>query len=182
MAVVCGYAQKRESRLDSIQRLSEVVVVGNVQRSVIPSQQLQGEELQRLNSLSVADALRFFAGVQLKDYGGVGGIKTVNIRSMGTNHVGVFYDGIQLSNAQNGQVDLGMFSLDNMQAISLYNGQKSQIYQSAKDFNSAGSIYMWTRVPEFAKGETFHLKTTLKAALSTLSTRPCSWSSACQTR
>lgn len=163
MAVVCGYAQKRESRLDSIQRLSEVVVVGNGQRSVIPSQQLQGEELQRLNSLSVADALRFFAGVQLKDYGGVGGIKTVNIRSMGTNHVGVFYDGIQLSNAQNGQVDLGMFSLDNMQAISLYNGQKSQIYQSAKDFNSAGSIYMWTRVPEFAKGETFHLKTTLKS-------------------
>ena len=58
----------------------------------------------------MADALRFFAGVQLKDYGGVGGIKTVNIRSMGTNHVGVFYDGIQLSNAQNGQVDLGMFS------------------------------------------------------------------------
>lgn len=162
MAVVCGYAQKRESRLDSIRRLSEVVVVGNGQRSVIPSQQLQGEELQRLNSLSVADALRFFAGVQLKDYGGVGGIKTVNIRSMGTNHVGVFYDGIQLSNAQNGQVDLGMFSLDNMQSVSLYNGQKSQIYQSAKDFNSAGSIYMWTRVPEFAKGETFHLKTTLK--------------------
>ena len=75
--------------------------------------------------------MSLFAGVQLKDYGGVGGIKTVNIRSMGTNHVGVFYDGIQLSNAQNGQVDLGMFSLDNMQAISLYNGQKSQIFQSA---------------------------------------------------
>jgi vitamin B12 transporter len=31
----------------------------------------------------VADALRYFSGLQLKDYGGVGGIKTVNIRSMG---------------------------------------------------------------------------------------------------
>lgn len=132
MAVFTGYAQKHVSRLDSVQRLNEVVVLGNSQRSVIPSQQLKGEELQRLNSLSVADALRFFAGVQLKDYGGVGGIKTVNIRSMGTNHVGVFYDGIQLSNAQNGQVDLGMFSLDNMQAISLYNGQKSQISSRQK--------------------------------------------------
>ena len=155
-------SQSGKSALDSIQHLDELVVVGNDQRSVIPSQQLKGEELRRLNSLSVADALRFFAGVQLKDYGGVGGIKTVNIRSMGTNHVGVFYDGVQLSNAQNGQVDLGMFSLDNMQAISLYNGQKSQIYQSAKDFNSAGSIYLWTRVPEFAEGETYHLKATLK--------------------
>ena len=40
-----------------------------------------------------------FSGVQLKDYGGVGGLKTINIRSMGTNQVGVFYNGIQLGNA-----------------------------------------------------------------------------------
>jgi outer membrane cobalamin receptor len=153
---------KAQSRLDSIQRLKGVVIESKSVRNVIPSQQLQGVELQRLNSLNVADALRYFAGVQLKDYGGVGGIKTVNIRSMGTNHVGVFYDGVQLSNAQNGQVDLGMFSLDNMQAISLYNGQKSQIFQSAKDFSSAGSIYLWTRVPDFSDGHTYHLKATLR--------------------
>lgn len=149
--------------MDSTFHLHEVVVLGEREQDVIPSQQLKGEELRRLNALNVADALRFFAGVQLKDYGGVGGIKTVNIRSMGTNHVGVFYDGIQLSNAQNGQVDLGMYSLDNIQTISLYNGQKSQIYQSAKDFNSAGSIYMWTRRPVWAEGQNMHLKATLKA-------------------
>ena len=88
-------------------------------KEVIPSQKLSGKELQNLNSHTVADALRYFSGVQLKDYGGVGGIKTVNIRSMGTNHMGVFYDGIELSNAQNGQVDLGMYSLDNIEEISL---------------------------------------------------------------
>lgn len=66
--------------------------------------------------------------MQIKDYGGVGGLKTVNIRSMGTNHVGVFYDGIELGNAQNGTVDLGRFSLDNMEAVTLYNGQKSAIF------------------------------------------------------
>ena len=73
---------------------------------------------------NVADALRYFSGIQIKDYGGVGGLKTVNIRSMGTNHVGVFYDGIELGNAQNGTVDLGRFSLDNMESVTLYNGQK----------------------------------------------------------
>jgi vitamin B12 transporter len=160
----CALAQSllAQSRLDSVQRLKAVVIESKAVRNIIPSQQLQGVELQRLNSLNVADALRYFAGVQLKDYGGVGGIKTVNIRSMGTNHVGVFYDGVQLSNAQNGQVDLGMFSLDNMQAISLYNGQKSQIFQSAKDFSSAGSIYLWTRVPDFSDGRTHHLKATVR--------------------
>ncbi|MGM9674283.1 MAG: TonB-dependent receptor [Bacteroidaceae bacterium] len=159
----CGlYAHSGQHVADSVKVIHEVVVRGESQPDIIPSQQLKGEQLGRLNGLNVADALRFFAGVQLKDYGGVGGIKTINIRSMGTNHVGVFYDGIQLSNAQNGQVDLGMFSLDNIQNISLYNGQKSQIYQSAKDFNAAGSIYMWTRRPVFTDSAHYHLKATLK--------------------
>ena len=71
---------------------------------------------------------------------------------MGSHHVGVFYDGIELGNAQNGVVDLGRFSLDNMEVISLYNGQKSAIFQPAKDYSSASAIYMQTRKPLF-KGE-----------------------------
>ena len=113
---------------------------------------LSGKELEKLNVYSVADALRYFSGVQIKDYGGIGGLKTVNIRSMGSHHVGVFYDGIELGNAQNGVVDLGRFSLDNMEVISLYNGQKSAIFQPAKDYSSASAIYMQTRKPLF-KGE-----------------------------
>ena len=144
-------------KLDSIQKINEVIIVGTPvipkYREVIPAQVLKEVDLQRLNSLSVADAIRYFAGVQLKDYGGVGGLKTVNIRSMGTNHMAVFYDGIQLGNAQNGQIDLGRFSLDNMEAVSLYNGQKSEIFQSAKDFGAAGSIYIRTRIPKFEAGK-----------------------------
>jgi len=128
------------------------------QVEVIPAQKLNGEELKRLNSNSIADALRYFSGVQVKDYGGVGGIKTVNIRSMGTNHTGVVYDGVELGNAQNGQIDLGQFSLDNIEELSLYNGQKSEILQPAKDFGSAGSIYIRTRAPKFEQNEKFHLR------------------------
>lgn len=152
-----------QSKLDSLQRLDEVMVTAShLSKEVIPVQQLSGAQLQRLSSYSVADAIRYFSGVQIKDYGGVGGLKTVNIRSMGTNHVGVFYDGIELGNAQNGTVDLGRFSLDNMEAITLYNGQKSNIFQSAKDFGSAGSIYLQSRVPEFAEDETHKVKATFK--------------------
>ncbi len=133
-----------------ITELEEIITFGKKQKeTVIPYQKLSGKELENLNSVSVADALRYFSGVQLKDYGGIGGMKTVNIRGMGSQHVGVFYDGIELGNAQNGTVDLGKFSLDNMESISLYNGQKGQIFQSAKDFGSAGSIYMVTKRPVF---------------------------------
>lgn len=149
---------------DTVLNLTEVVVTARRPADdIIPAQSLSGEALRRLNSNSVADALRYFSGVQVKDYGGVGGIKTVNIRSMGTNHTGVVYDGVELGNAQNGQIDLGQFSLDNMEEISLYNGQKSQILQPAKDFGTAGTIYMRTRAPRFDEGETYHVKAALRA-------------------
>ena len=111
------------AQVDSVNNLQEVLVLGKkVNTEVIKPQTLTSKELKNLNSLNVSDALRYFAGVQIKDYGGIGGIKTVNIRSMGTNHVGVFLDGVQLANVQNGQVDLGQFSLANLESISLYNG------------------------------------------------------------
>lgn len=151
-----------QSKLDSIQPLSEIVITAKTYKEVIPAQKLTGEDLKALNSFSVADAIRYFSGIQVKDYGGVGGLKTVNIRSMGTHHVGVFYDGIQLGNAQNGQIDLGKFSLDNMEEISLFNGQKSEIFQPAKDFGSSGSVYLRSRNPSFGKGKKQNLRATVK--------------------
>lgn len=148
---------------DSVRHISEVVVSSRMSmRQTIPSATLKGEELRRMSSLSVADALRYFSGLQLKDYGGVGGIKTVNIRSMGSNHLGVFYDGIELGNAQNGQIDLGQFSLDNVEEISLYNGQKSAVFQPAVDFGNAGSVYIRTRMPRFADGRRSNLVARVK--------------------
>ena len=113
-----------------VDTLGEVVVTAERIREIVPAQRLSGQQLQRLSSNSIADALRYFSGVQIKDYGGIGGLKTVNVRSLGSQHVGVFYDGIQISNAQNGTVDLGKFSMDNMEVLSVYNGQKSDIFQS----------------------------------------------------
>lgn len=151
-----------QSKLDSLHHLNEVVVTARINKEVIPVQFLSGDKLEKLAAHSVADAIRYFSGVQIKDYGGIGGLKTVNIRSMGTNHVGVFYDGIELGNAQNGVVDLGRFSLDNMEAVTLYNGQKSAIFQSAKDFGSAGSIYLQSRIPVFQENRAYHVKATFK--------------------
>lgn len=162
--VLSSYAQTtKPAPTDSVRHVGEVVVVSNlIYREVIPSHVMKGEQLERLNSHSIADALRYFAGVQLKDYGGVGGIKTINVRSMGSSHLGIFYDGIQLGNAQNGQTDLGQFSMDNVDEISLYNGQKSAIFQPASEFGNAGAVYIRTRRPRFSEGERYHLKFKLK--------------------
>ncbi len=154
-------AQNEKDSIESTP-LTEVVATAKEQKEIISAQKLSGQELDALSSFSVADAIRYFSGVQLKDYGGVGGLKTINIRSMGTNQVGVFYNGIQLGNAQNGQVDLGKFSMDNIEEISLYNGQRSKIFQSARDFGSASSIYIQPRKPHFASNKNTNIKANLK--------------------
>ena len=156
VSIFPSFASDIDAEMLDTLSLSEITITESRRKEVIRSQRLDGEMLQSLNSQSVADALRYFSGIQVKDFGGVGGIKTINIRSMGSHHVGVFYDGIQLGNAQNGQIDLGRYSLDNIEEINLYNGQKSNIFQSAKDFGSSGTIYIRTRRPRWSSNERFH--------------------------
>lgn len=170
LLLALGVGTKAETtQKDSIQTIKGVEITARLtQREIVPAQSLKNADLQRLNSQSIADALRFFSGIQLKDYGGVGGIKTVDIRSMGTHHLGIFYDGIELGNAQNGQIDLGQFSLDNIDEISLYNGQKSAIFQPASDFGNAGSVYIRTRKPRFTDGKSYNVKLKAKYGSSDL--------------
>lgn len=130
--------------------------------SPMPVQILSGKQLEKLNSLSVADAVRYFSGVQLKDYGGIGGLKTINVRSLGSAHTAVFYDGMSVGNAQNGQVDLGKYSLDNIEAIELYNGQKSTIFQPARGFFSSNTLFLKTKIPEFSGDKKANIKASIK--------------------
>ncbi len=130
---------------DSVRVIENVTVRSKIRyHETITPQTLKGEDLSKVNAHTVADALRFMSGVQLKDYGGIGGLKTVNLRSLGSQHVGIYYDGIELGNAQNGVIDLGQFSLDNIEEVSVYQGQRSAIMQTASDFANAGSIYIKT--------------------------------------
>ena len=133
---------------DSTQTIDEVVVKGfripgNVLAST-PIQTLSHSDMERLGIHDMGDALKRFAGVQVKDYGGVGGMKTVNIRGLGAGHTGVTYDGVQVGDCQSGQVDLSRFTLDNVSLVSLQIGQEDNIYQSAKAYTSAGLINIST--------------------------------------
>lgn len=157
------FVARGQTMLDSIQYLDEVVVTARPFKKIIPVQELSGDILKNLSVHSVADALRYFSGTQIKDYGGVGGLKTIDVRNMGSHHVGVFYDGVQLNNAQNGVVDLGRYSLDDMEELTLYNGQKSDIFQSAKDFASASTIYLQTKRPQFQGDKRYNMLFRYKA-------------------
>lgn len=150
MAVMMGLTEFHSAQAtepaDSVIQLREVTV-STAPRKLATVQELSGPELQALSTTSIADALKYFAGVQIKDYGGLGGLKTVNVRSLGAQHVGVYIDGIRITNAQNGTVDLGKFSLSTLESVSLYNANKLDVCQSASEYASGATVYMRTRKP-----------------------------------
>ena len=132
-------------------------------RSTAPLQVFSKDALKNLHALQVSDAVKHFAGVTVKDYGGIGGLKTVSIRSLGAQHTAVGYDGITLTDCQTGQIDIGRFSLDNVDRLSLNNGQSDNIFQPARFFASAGILNIQTLTPQFTKDK----KTNIAGAFKT---------------
>lgn len=139
---------KQAGIADTVHTINNVTVTGHhIPSSILssaPVQSLTHEQMQKMGINDVGDALKHFAGVQVKDYGGVGGLKTVNIRGLGAQHTGVSYDGVQVGDCQSGQVDLSRFTLDNISTLYLTIGQGDDIYKSAKSYASAALIEIST--------------------------------------
>ena len=137
------YGSGADVPADSAEVLQELEVTAG-RRPLATVQKLDGARLQALSSTSIADALKYFAGVQIKDYGGLGGVKTLNVRSLGAQHVGVYIDGVRITNAQNGTVDLGKYSLSTLESVSLYNANRLELCQAPSEFASGATVYLQT--------------------------------------
>lgn len=146
-----------QSVIDTLHTIDEVTVKARRMpvsvSSAQPVQSVGREQLEGLGLQSVADAVHRFAGATVRDYGGIGGLKTVSVRSLGAGHTAVSYDGVTVSNTQAGQIDIGRFSLDNVEELSLAVGQGSDLLQSARAYASAGILSIRTQRPTFAEGK-----------------------------
>lgn len=125
----------------------------------VPSDTVSAERLR--GTVSAAEALKGIGGLQVKDYGGVGGLKTVDVRSLGSAHTAVFLDGVAVDHARNGQVDLGRFSTEGLAGISLYHGQASSGLMAAREYGSASAVYLETVRPRFG-AERNHFRAALR--------------------
>lgn len=148
---------------DTLKRssLQAVTISGNAtvseNRSQTPTQVLTLERLEQQGTLQLSEAVRRMAGVTLKDYGGVGGVKTVSARGLGSQFSTLTIDGIAVSDAQNGQVDLGRYMVGNSAYISLTIGQYDNVLQSARAYASGSVINMETQTPTFAWDKKYNL-------------------------
>lgn len=75
-------------------------------------------EIKEINANDVGELVSRFAGVNLRSYGGLGGMKTVSSRSLGSQHTAVVLDGFVFQQAQTGQVNFGQIQPSNVISIS----------------------------------------------------------------
>ena len=141
---------------DSVKLLTNVTLLyhkQNVLNAPTPAQVLDHNALSKLNASSVAEAASFFPGVQTKDYGGVGGLKTISVRSLGASNTGVQYDGIIVADAQTGQTDLGRFSSRFVQMLRLQQAGPDEVLNPARAFSATALVSISTTAfyPELIK-------------------------------
>ena len=139
----------RAERTDTLER-AVVVSQGDAEASgTAPLQALNHKAIERSGAAGLHEVLRSFAGVSIRDYGGIGGVKTVSVRNLGAQHTAVSYDGITVSDAQNGQIDLSRFNLENVSEVSIEISAADDIFRSARLLNSAGILSINTLHPVF---------------------------------
>lgn len=130
---------------------------GKTLTSATPLQHLDSRQMKQIGATTMADAVRSFAGVNLRDYGGAGGMKTVNVRGLGASHTAVSYDGIVVGNAQGGQIDLSRFLLSRLSHLSLQTAESDALLTTVREQGNA-TLLLQT---DFAATRTIGLTGTL---------------------
>ena len=149
--------EQKDTISGKVYQMEDVIVKARRMPAKITSatsiQVLSKEDLRNLGLQNMGDAVKRFAGTNVRDYGGIGGLKTVSVRNLGAAHTAVSYDGVAISNTQAGQIDIGRFSLDNVSSLSLAVGQDENMLQSARLYASAGVLNIETERPQFEENQ-----------------------------
>ena len=154
-------ARVPDSTHTTIQTIDEVEVqarrLAREVSATAPAQTMQRETMRTLAIQNAADAMRHFAGTTVKDYGGIGGLKTVSVRGLGATHTAVSYDGVVMGNCQAGQIDLGRFSSNTLGSISLHVGQNDNMASAARALASGSLVSMNSPTPQW-NGKKYQLE------------------------
>ncbi len=150
---VSARAGIQDTTFTSVKDLTEVEIQARVlSREVVstaPAQKMSRETIKALGVQNVADAMRHFSGTAVRDYGGIGGLKTVSVRGLGATHTAVSYDGVVMGNCQAGQIDLGRFSSNGLGSISLHVGQNEDLMATARALASGSLVSLNSITPQW---------------------------------
>lgn len=112
---------------ESSDTLQAVTVVAD--RGVVVS---RTDTVQTKHSISISDAFSSIPGMYVCDYGGLAGLKNVSLRSLGSPHAAIYFDGVRVGNVQTGQADLVFLDFGNCGGTVIDYAQNSISFKTAK--------------------------------------------------
>ncbi len=109
-----------------------------------PVSVIDAGEISESGEENLAEIIKYSPGVSIKDYGGMGGLKTVSVRGTSANQTAVLWNGMRLNSTSTGLFDLGGFPLSLISNIEIVRGGQSVLYGSnamggAVNLNTGGS-------------------------------------------
>lgn len=116
-----------------VYRLHDVVITGTKTATAIEKlsssvQVVDSIDFIHTNGISVADKLKNLAGITFRSYGGNGGLQSVSVRGMGSDYSLILVNGQRFTTYQISTVDLGIFSIHDVDRIEIASGGNSSLY------------------------------------------------------
>lgn len=122
-------------------RLHEAVIEGakrvSAVTSSVPVAIIDSAAILRRGITDIGDAMRRLTGVNLRDYGGAGGLKTVSVRSLGAGHTAILLDGMPVGDVRSGQPDISRFSTSRLSSLSLSIGDSPHLLAPVRSLAAA---------------------------------------------
>ena len=101
------------------QTYETITIKGKSIDEVTPETVIKRKQIERLAPQDLGHLLQHTAGVAMRSYGGLGGMKTLSMRGLGGEHTQLVVNGLPTVNAQNGQTDFGLIQIDNIEAVQI---------------------------------------------------------------
>ncbi|RAK11100.1 outer membrane receptor for ferrienterochelin and colicins [Halanaerobium saccharolyticum] len=116
-----------------VMELDEVVVTASryeesIMETPVSIELIDQDEIEESNAQNVAELISSFPGVQITNYGGPAGSKTISIRGSDSNQVLILIDGQSINTRMIGDVDLSQILLSNVKKVEVLKGPASAVY------------------------------------------------------
>lgn len=89
---------------------------------------IEKRDIEELAADDAGELITKLPGVNVKSYGGLGGLKTVSYHSMGSGHTSIVLDGVMLNNSQSGQINLGQIQSDGVSSVTLNSVSQGSLF------------------------------------------------------
>ncbi|PKR81304.1 hypothetical protein CW751_04395 [Brumimicrobium salinarum] len=124
--VVVLFAPFVSSSQSDTTNFEEVTIRGKHFKAAQKSK-IDAAEISHLAPHDLGTLLQFINGLTIKNYGSIGGMKTLSHRGLGGEHTQLVIDGIPINNPQNGQVNLANISPNNLMHVEVSHQNNNEL-------------------------------------------------------